>query len=584
MRDITKTENDTIPRLIFSGMNHEDFQNFYAKTNTFPDEFINSLINDSDLFNQFLSILKDSSDFRFGINFPNISSISISKFAVIDTLREKNHPNQDLIDEIVSPATMIGEFKNKKYSTTINDRTIDIDISEILNALLYNSHITSVSLSSTDEIKLLQEFLFNYPIDYKYDLPTDCLTKIEALQSIDPEAMDKINETKDLRRGDIQLNSELIESVTSTIPDHFDATEKAIYIYIKLCDMLAYDPSYITNHEQMQEIQSDISYIEQITSTYNQIVCYNFTSIFGKFLSMLDLNYEILVLRKLGDKKEMVVESDFVKQSQQQETTEKPKKLKDKILGLFNRNPSKSVVQEEQAKSVKSPNFSPAHSALRFKSDNFIISADAAKNLYQNDLTNVKINQNLSGLNCITNNRETKLAFDTKIIKVYDYYKQQKEKEKREMKEKKASYSFEEALNTYTELFFQNTPLTFEKKKEILLSSLKNCDLPPTESIGYLLHLHHTIMFKVNNPDYEQLGIKLYKQENVNSQSSLVAAIIFHGEDEQANDTQIHLYRPPNKIEQITTQKYKDMVDSQELTDLGISGFDINSKPKKGKV
>jgi len=583
MRDIDKTQDDTIPQLTFSRMNYNAFQELYAKTNTLPDEFLNSLLNDNELFNQFLEILKDSSDFRFVIAFPNTNHISISKFTVIDALRAKNHPNQAKIDDIISPTAMTNDYANQEFSTNINNKNISIEIPDILKALLNQSHISSISLSNIQEIELLKEFLSQYPIDYKYDLPPDCLKRIETLQAMDLEAIGKLNETKDLRSSDIKLNPELIETVTKDIPNHFDTTEKAIYIYIKLCDLLSYNTSYITHYRQTHQTQSEISYIEQVTSTYNQIVCYNFTSIFGRFLSMMDLNYEILILKNINNYKTMLVESDLFYQEQQQTTTipQKPKTLKDKILEFFSKDTPKPTSKQEDISPKKAPAFSHSHSALTFKSDSFIINADAVKKLYINDLTNVKLEEPLSGLTCTNTNKSTQLAFDKKVAKVYDYYKQQKKKEKNTNEE--STLSFEDVLTTYTQLFFRDTQLSLNQKKEILLNSLSTCNLPPTEALGYLLHLYNNVIFCDNEAEKEQVGLTLYKDEQVNTPSSFAVAIIFHGEEEQ-EDSKIHLYRPPNKIENISSQKYDDMRSSAELIELGKYGFDINSKPKGGKV
>lgn len=90
----------------------------------------------------------------------------------------------------------------------------------------------------------------------------------------------------------VKLNNDFIINIIKNIPTHFSDLEKAIYIYIKLCDILTHDyndlyrNSYTINHK-------DINRLKDINENNNVVVCYEFVAIFAKILELYNIEYEI---------------------------------------------------------------------------------------------------------------------------------------------------------------------------------------------------------------------------------------------------------------------------------------------------
>ncbi len=109
----------------------------------------------------------------------------------------------------------------------------------------------------------------------------------------DYEIVNKIiNKEKPSYINKIQINKKFIIDIIKNIPTSFSKLEIALYIYIKLCEILSHDVNdiyrnnYTINHK-------NINRLKYINEQNNIIVCYEFVGIFAKLLELYNIDFEI---------------------------------------------------------------------------------------------------------------------------------------------------------------------------------------------------------------------------------------------------------------------------------------------------
>ena len=143
--------------------------------------------------------------------------------------------------------------------------------------------------------------------------------------------------------------------------------EKAIYIYIKLCKKLSYDPVFFASNQrgEIAQYHQNIERLATIEGTDDLIVCYEFNAIYSEFLKELGIEHNINVRS---------VEDDYGK----------------------------------------------AHANLNFRIEDYLVSADAVTSIIRSDLVNAKIDAPLNGLKCLNMSEKTQANFTKLVEKIYN--------------------------------------------------------------------------------------------------------------------------------------------------------------------
>lgn len=110
-----------------------------------------------------------------------------------------------------------------------------------------------------------------------------------------------INDTRIIRKvdePDWNINKELTEAVYKDMPQDLSIEEKALYIYIKLCQELEYNEEYFYRNKGItDQFNSDFSqeYLESIKPR-TKITCFDFARILSKFLNELNGDIESVII------------------------------------------------------------------------------------------------------------------------------------------------------------------------------------------------------------------------------------------------------------------------------------------------
>lgn len=188
---------------------------------------------------------------------------------------------------------------------------------------------------------------------------------------VDIQAFNKFLSTKDTIYKDVRISPELRDAVWSGMSDDFTLLEKVIYIYIKLCKTLTYDPEFYASRQKGKVLDKhkSIEHIEAITPQNNEAVCFEFNAIFTRFLYELGINF------------------------------------------------SSSYVNEVNEA------YGAGHVNVEFRVGKFLILADAITSIFTGDLFGAKVDKKLVGFMCLNLNKDTIKEFNESLDKVTQYIK-----------------------------------------------------------------------------------------------------------------------------------------------------------------
>lgn len=343
------------------------------------------------------------------------------------------------------------------FETHIDGKRIRIPVVKLVNFLesgfkdIYytesnNKKVENLTLNEFAYV--LKEFIYKRNIFEYYIFPNDSLQFRSDLTSdkvANTAHFNRINKTSDYFSDEVVVNKKLLDSILIDMPNDFSKLEQAIYVYIKLCQTLTYDPEFYASNQQGESaaLHEDIYKISEVTPTNPQIVCYEFNQIYGKFLSYLNINYE--------------TNTSFMKEV-----------------------------------------YGKGHANLVFKIDDFIVAADSVKSILNGDLFAAKIHDKIEGLECRNYHPLVVKQFNTVLNKVYDHIKTN------EPNPYLQNSGFDSWLSVYNSLSPNTLEVEAEEKFEILGKQLKQLSLPTIENFSYLLKLTKSLFGKdAKNSQFE---------------------------------------------------------------------------------
>ncbi|MBP3461130.1 MAG: hypothetical protein J6K21_01805 [Bacilli bacterium] len=329
------------------------------------------------------------------------------------------------------------------FTYIIDDNNVNIPVSLFIDFLEcsneeYNKFF---NLENSDKIIGIPKEYFIYSlikffrsnnIFEKYYIPKEIKERYNELlesRKIDLQALNKINKTFNVNSEKIKLNSELETSIFKGISTDLNKLEKAIYIYLKLCDLLTYDEEFYTlnSEDNINNKHENIKKLESITLSNNSVICYEFNAIYSKFLDKIEVNYET--------------------------------------------NASYSDI------------FGGGHEDLTFKCGKYLVKADSTITIIlYSDIVNVKLGKSLNGLICQNINKNTQKEFKKNLEKVYKIYIDEK------IKNKKNLINFDELMKKYKLIREKENIELFDKFK-ILIQEINKSDLIGVDAMSYVHQL-----------------------------------------------------------------------------------------------
>ena len=283
-------------------------------------------------------------------------------------------------------------------------------------------HMAYLAVHFIKDTKLLD----NYEVSDKIKTSIESL---ESYQEIDFESTNQYLKNDDPNEQKISINPELKSKILESIPEGLDNLQKAIFIYMKMCEILTYDDEfYAVNQQGVVAFKHEkIDHINEITPSNNRVVCYEFNAIYSVFLKQLGFNYRTISRGYMDD-------------------------------------------------------FGGGHAFLTFKSGEYIIKVDSVTGVLNGDIPRVKQKLPLEGVIILNKNKDTQEKFKAELKRMEGlYYKIGKEP------------TFEETLKAYEQSSPNITIIPFSEKLAIFFTKLKNNNYAQVDRLGYIQILKKTL-------------------------------------------------------------------------------------------
>lgn len=283
-------------------------------------------------------------------------------------------------------------------------------------------HMAYLAVHFIKDTKLLD----NYEVSDKIKTSIESL---ESYQEIDFESTNQYLKNDDPNEQKISINPELKSKILESIPEGLDNLQKAIFIYMKMCEILTYDDEfYAVNQQGVVAFKHEkIDHINEITLSNNRVVCYEFNAIYSVFLKQLGFNYRTISRGYMDD-------------------------------------------------------FGGGHAFLTFKSGEYIIKVDSVTGVLNGDIPRVKQKLPLEGIIILNKNKDTKEKFKAELKRMEGlYYKIGKEP------------TFKETLKAYEQSSPNITIIPFSEKLAIFFTKLKNNNYAQVDRLGYIQILKKTL-------------------------------------------------------------------------------------------
>lgn len=417
----------------------------------FDDEAIKEIINSHN--DKLINILENRQ--YVNINLGHMYNGDISYIAntskqdvllrIMDMYQNGELNNIPNIEQKISDIKNVSDFNLAKfdelYSVEIDGKNYHIDSELLKNIILsdfktldFNKDLNINGLNKNEFCFILRSFIKHNNIKYNYILPDDSKRFIQDILNdkyANTYHFNNLTQTHDQFLFDVVLNDDLKNYVYKDMSKNYSDLEKSIFVYIKLCKLLTYDPEFYANNQAggVARLHEDITRLGTISTQETRVVCYEFTQLYARFLYDMGFNYYI-----------------------------------DRVLD----------------------DYGDGHVDVKFRAGEYIINADSVTSIIGGDLYNAKINGELEGLKCQNKNINTLKSFQTAYDKVYnDIIKTEDIKESDEG----LFYDFLDMFDALCE----KEHVSIDKKREIFEKRCKEIQLPTIDKLTYVLTLAKSI-------------------------------------------------------------------------------------------
>lgn len=414
---------------------------------------------------------------------------------------------------------------NDNYEVKIENNSYNIPVKYFINFLNLDDNNYDNFFEKENNYKGIKKDVFIYSlikyynarnILYNYIIPKKISKRCKELLSYEKIDVESINgfysseiefEKNDIKKiTDFEINEELKNEVLQNIPKDFSDVQKAVYIYIKLCKLFTYDEEYFIYNQdkKLEQKHLDINRLSDKNSNYNNIVCYEFNSIYAKLLQIVGID-------------------DLI--------------LSGSIIGMYG----------------------GGHQYLNIRIGKYLISADSVTSILNGDLVNAKLNTKLNGIKCY--NESTKTCEEFNEI-VHDIYELVKKENSYNIKRYDSIIDIQDKIKEY-EYIQKKTIVDFDTKIELLFNNMINTNLNPVDLASYVSRLRK-ILFSKEEID-NNIGFTIIRNNtNVKSNLSIVLVINKDNINTDLNNNTYYIYDSINGLNQISLDELNKLFNEKK--------------------
>lgn len=447
----------------------------------------------------------------------------------------------DRVQEIVNKTSLkalIETVKDDSIHRIIDGNDVTVSCHDIFSFLQSSKETFENFFEDLDEpiygiskyyfAYLINEFIFVSAIYDDYILPKDMIFRINLLtnpQAIDIEALNSIRRTYDPTLPFTKIHPELKSAILENMDNNLSDLEKAIYVYIKLCKTLTYDDEfYAVNQQGIVALRHENPEMTaNITPTNNKAVCYEFNSLYAKFLDEFKIK-------------------------------------------LTTKTTSNGIYK--------------GHTNLKFRAGKFLVLADSVKSILKCDLVNAKLNKPLTGIVCLNENIKTCDEFYDTVSHIYGLIA---EEENTIVNQEDETY--EEILRQYEEV--SSTSLSFDKKLEIMMRKVIDSGMQGVDSIAYILQLRKIIFSQQEREHNIKASVVRDNINNKKDKVATVSVILTVNPDDYNKNifnNQYYMFHPNYPLTVLSLELIEEMFREGILEYIGKHYLEIPGVQKRDEV
>lgn len=405
------------------------------------------------------------------------------------------------------------EHKNDIYNITIEGKNYQIKVKFLINYIIVDQqYYDNIYYRYSPPNDIPKEY-FRYAILSYFrenfgDLDINFGEIIEErLDEISRDGkirlINQYYQTNNPNLSKIKINDELKEAIFKDMPNYYGIKLlEAIYLYIKLCKLLTYDDEFFAVDQKggSAEFHEDIDHISEITPQNNKVVCYEFASIYEAML------------------KEFGIPSEIIKPNNDINT------------------------------------YGKDHTAVKFKIDGYLITADSTTSILAGDLFAAKLNLTLNGFECI--NGYNIKNFYKCIDMVYN------DIHKNESNIIPKPKNIDELLEEY-KMYAENMhDVSLKERVEILINQTNSVNLVGVDCLAYLLYLKKKLF---QDEMKNNINISLIK-DNTSDKTTTRAILQIKCKDEENKEyIEYYSYLPNQRLKPISIEELQIMFNNNEL-------------------
>ena len=444
---------------------------------------------------------------------------------------------KDILDK-TSINSLVQKLENESIVRIIDGEEVSVSYNDLFEFLQSSDEefedffedleIPIYNVSKYHFAYLIGEFIFASAIFDDYVVPQNIVFRLNLItnpQTIDTEAINQIRRTYDPTLQLTKIHPELKAAVLDGMNDNLSDLEKAIYVYIKLCKILTYDDEfYAVNQKGIVALRHENPELTaKITPTNNKAVCYEFNSLYAKFLD----EFKIKLMTNSS------------------------------LNGIYK-----------------------GHTNLNFRTGKFLVLADSVKSILKCDLVNAKLNKPLTGIVCLNENVKTCEEFDATVNQIYELVAQEEKTDLTYEDE-----TFEEILRQYEEM--SPSHLDFDKKIEIMIRKVIDSGMHGVDSIAYLLQLRKIFFNKYEREHNVRASVVRDNLNTKKDQVATVSVILTINRDDYARDifdNQYYLFHPEYPLTVLSLELIESMFKEGVLEYIGKNYLEIPGVQKRDDV
>lgn len=384
-------------------LNNQTFDKIYNDTNKivvgknqYPVALLDYALTNEETYNTLYKIFKNC--YKFSISssasidedtyeyekIPFLEAIEVAQSKGLIKLNKTTYERYKKLIDLISYQSFKASLQNKNIEAKVDGKIYTVSAQQIINFLELGDEDAKKYLELPNKkdaipkevfLYIIRRYILREGVTENYIFPEyieERITSIVNYEILDFESVNKYLNDENSLINSTTVNKELEQVLVKDMPESYTKLEKAVYIYIKMCKILSYNDEFFAAKQRglAAEKHRMIDYIESITPTFPEVVCYEFNAIYAKMLHKLGINFQRECFNwknKYGD----------------------------------------------------------GHENLSFRVGKFIIEADSSRKILTGDLFNAKVGSPIKGLVCRNQNFDTYMEFDEILRKVYNDIKKE---------------------------------------------------------------------------------------------------------------------------------------------------------------